>query len=122
MAGSGLPAVAQVAPADSALGASLRDERLRDLMGRPGYSADGVRFGDVGAVVVDRRTKGVIAALVRYGGIFGAFTNEILVPVDQIAIVNVDSLVLLWTAAEVAAAPPVDAGRMAASVDLLTEE
>ena len=119
---SGPPALAQVAPAESALSAAMRDQRLRDFMGRPVYSADGVRFGDVGALVVDRRTRGVIAALVRYGGIFGAFANEILVPVDQIAIVNIDSLVLLWTAAEVAAVPPVDAGRMAAAVDLLMEE
>lgn len=95
---------------------------VRALVGRPVFSADGVRFGHVEAIVLDRASKRVLAALIRYGGFLGAFETEVLVPAEQVAAVNTDSLVLLWSATDVEAAPPVDGEQLAGSPTLLRVE
>lgn len=101
---------ATLALAPVAAGAGIgmgSQERLTALIGSPVYSADGVRFGDVRALVMDRRTMNVLGAVVRYGGLLGVFASEILVPAEEIAAVNIDSVVLLWTAAEMELAPTI---------------
>ncbi len=97
-------------------------EGLREIIGRPVYSADGERFGEVAALVVERGSDRVIGALVEHGGFLGAFENEVLVPAEQIETVNADSVVLRWTAAEMDSAPPVDQEELAASPDLVRVE
>lgn len=120
MALDGGPAMTQPVP-DSTLATAQKD-RLRTLLGRPVYSADGVRFGDVQGLALDRHDGRVLGAVVQYGGFLGAFASEVLVPAEQIAVVNTDSLVLLWTAAEMESAPRIDAGQVAESAEIVQVE
>lgn len=90
------------------LSAATDPAQWRARIGQPVYTADGAATGMLVSLIADRGSGRPIGAVVRRFGLFGLWSQDTIVPADQVATVNTDVVVLRWTTADLNAAPPAE--------------